>query len=77
MIDFIVSLLGSKRTARQVAAKRIRKCFDGCKWESHTFVCNGITMKGGGDGGGTKFYNKSEVDLAIDRLNKVLADLSR
>lgn len=74
MKDFIAYLIGTKRTARRVAARRIKKCFDGVKWDKQVFKSRDYTFEVDDE---TKFYKSAVIDEAMERLNSVLRDLSR
>lgn len=74
MKKFIVDLMGSKRTARLLAAKRIRECFKDVEWRTQRFVVHGTLIDVDGE---IDFYKVGSIKAAIARMDAVLADLSR
>lgn len=74
MGDFIIYLIGSKRTARRLAAKRVSDCFKAVDWRDQRFIVNGVMTVVDGE---TDFLKASGIKSAMKRLDAVLADLSR
>ncbi len=53
-------------------AKKIRACFDNVDWIKQAFTCNGQKVNIEGE---TKFYKSTDIDDAIEKLNKLIDEL--
>lgn len=53
-------------------AKKIRACFDDVDWTKQTITCNGQKVNVDGE---TKFYKSTEIDDAIEKINKLIDEL--
>lgn len=75
MLVKLIAWMGDKRAIRMDAARRVKEAFEGVSWKTQSFSYNGgpcLESKSGE----TKFYEAGEIDAAIERLNKVLHELS-
>ena len=53
-------------------AKKIGACFDDVDWTKQKITCNGQKVNIDGE---TKFYKSTEIDEAIEKLNKLIDEL--
>jgi hypothetical protein len=69
--------LGGEMKLKLIIAKFLRRelrikiidCFKDVKWVKQSFVINGVRLDVDGE---TNFYKASDVDSAIDKVNKIL-----
>lgn len=61
------------RVERQRIADKIVECFNSINISSNTFVVNGSRLSN--YNGETRFYERKEIDKAIENINALVDDL--